>query len=139
MYLNKFFNMHAIGATELDCSGSNTAGVHVMDATNVARIEVLVSTVMVSTTPIVITVKRRPTYGTATGEVTISTLSIPATQAVGGVIYKDLAGTVNLAPGEGLSFAVTTVATTSGKVLVGFVGLEDPETPANQSKMIASA
>lgn len=90
----------------------------------------------------VVEFKRRPTYNSATGELSIGTLTIPSGSTVGQVIYKDVTP-YSLFAGDVFSLQLKTQGTDPGAAAgAGFFGFEledDPETPANQSKMVASA
>lgn len=110
-------------------------------ALKVVRVGISISTATVSTGNIVITVKKRPTVGSASGESTIGTLTIPTSIAAGKKYYKDLSG-VHVDPGEEIAFDVTTAAAGGGAAGAGvpFCEVEeDPEYVGNQSDMVASA
>jgi len=123
-------------------------GVHsysfaIMEQCCVTRLHALVATLVASDTiEGVVEFKKRPQFGSAVGEVSIGTLTIPDGSAVGDVIYKDVSPVV-LAPGNELVFEVTTAATDSGVVdgdlLYGVRADLDPEDANNQSNMVASA
>lgn len=113
---------------EYACIGERTA---------IQRVAVAVSTAINSTGAVVVTVKNRPTVASASGESTITTISIPAGTAAGKVVYKDINEAL-IAPGGSLVFEVTTAATSAGAGLFGFVAAEDPEYKLNESSMIAS-
>jgi hypothetical protein len=88
-----------------------------------------------------VTVRARPVVGSAAGQVTLGTLSIPGGTAAGKVVYKDL-NQQAIQPGGSLVFEVTTAAAGGGAAgagLCGFIAQEDPEYPVNESSMIASA
>lgn len=107
----------------------------------IQRVAVVVSTAVVSSGGVVVTVKNRPTVGSATSEATITTLTIPAGTAAGKVVYKAINEAL-IAPGGSLAFDVTTAAAgggAAGAIVCGFIASEDPEVPANESSMIASA
>ncbi len=98
--------------------------------------------VAASTTAPVVEFNRRPTYNSSSGEIALGTLTIPNGAAVGSVYYKDIDPVV-LFPGDELSFEhITQAVDASAAAGAGFYAFEieeDPEVPANQSKMIASA
>lgn len=104
----------------------------------VTRIAFYVSIVMNSSTDIVLQIIQSTVLGSVSTQTTVGTLTIPKTQAINKIIYKDITP-VNLNIGDQLLMNVTTAATSSGS---GFFFVEadyDPETPLNQTKMIASA
>lgn len=86
-------------------------------------------------------VKVRPNHGSATGEQSVGTCTIPnvaaATSSSQTVLYKEFAGVV-AAPGQEICLDVT-VATGAGSALVEFIVEEDPETAANVASMVAMA
>ena len=100
----------------LDADSTGATGVHgeylVMKRLKVKRLMALVSTVISGAAEVEF--KRRPTPGSATGEVSLGTLSIPDTTAVGQMLYKDI-DPVLLNAGEAISFEVSS-AGTSGAV-----------------------
>ena len=107
----------------------------------VVRIAVAIATATVSTGSILITVVNRPTAKSATGQVTIGTITIPTGVAAGKVYYKDV-NQASIAPGGSLCFIVTTAAAGGSKAgagIPGFVAQEDPEYKLNESNMVASA
>jgi hypothetical protein len=128
-------------------SDSLTAtGVHGEDHSNirykVRQIGFVVTTAVVGpTTAPVVEFNRRPTAGSAAGEVVVGTLTIPDGTAAGKVLYKNVTP-VLISQGEGLAAEVITAATGGTPAGVGFyfyVADADPETAANESDMIASA
>lgn len=107
----------------------------------IQRVAVAVSTAVVSSGAVVVTVRNRPVVGSATGQSTITTLSIPAGTAAGKVLYKDINESL-IQPGGSLVFEVTTAAAGGGAAgagLCGYIASEDPEYKLNESSMIASA
>lgn len=90
------------------------------------------------TTPPVLNFKRRPTPASATGEVSIGTLTIPTTAAVGSVYYKTGFST-KIFPGEELVVDVTTASVTTGTVVPSAHVEPSWEAPANNVEMILSA
>lgn len=86
----------------------------------------------------VLKLKRRPTPGSASGEVVIATVNYTAAQAVVGKVMFVDGLNVQINPGEELAAEVTTGLTTtgSGDILVGF----EPswETPAAIATMTRS-
>lgn len=107
-------------------------------ACRVTRIGYYVSVVMNSSAAIVIDVYRSAVLNSVTSQTVIGRLTIPATQAIDKIIYKDVTP-ANCNVGDHILMNVVTAATTSGS---GFLVVEadlDPEVPLNQSKYIASA
>lgn len=107
----------------------------------IQRVAVAISTSVVSTGGVVVTVRNRPTLASASGQSTITTLTIPAGTAAGKVVYKDINEAL-IAPGGSLVFEVTTAAAGGGAAgagVCGFVAAEDPEYKLNEAAMIASA
>lgn len=105
-----------------------------------------------STTAAQIAVKRRPTYGSSSGAVTIATMTIPSGTAVGKVLYQDIvygsktsegiaASSLLLNAGEELSLEVVTQATDSSAAAgAGFITFEmdaPTDNAANMSNMTA--
>lgn len=107
----------------------------------VTQIKFHVTTAVVATTTApVVAVKKRPTPGSSSGEVTIGLLTIPNGTAVSKIVYKNVTP-VELAPGDSLAFEHTVQAagTPAG---AGYYSVDydiDPEVPANLSDMVASA
>lgn len=91
-----------------------------------------------TTAPTVVFTKR-PTPLSATGESAVGTLTLPSGTAIGAVVYKDITP-VGLSVGDGLEIAHTVGVGTPTGTGFWFVDVdEDPEVPANNSEMIASA
>jgi hypothetical protein len=92
-----------------------------------------------SVAPTVIFTKR-PTPLSATSEAVACTLTIPSGTAVGKVVYKDIASPVSFAPGDSLEISWTIGTGTPTGIGMWYIEvIDDPETAANQSDMIASA
>lgn len=92
-----------------------------------------------TTAPTVIFTKR-PTPLSATSESVIGTLTIPSGTAIGKVVYKTLTDPVEMNVGDTVELSHTVgVGTPTGQGVYGFICAEFPETPANESDMIASA
>jgi len=88
----------------------------------------------------VVTFKKRPTSGSATGETTIGTLTIPTGTAAGTVLYKDVSP-VELEAGNSIELSVSTAALGGTPAGAGFYGYrlsDNPEDPRNQSSMLKS-
>lgn len=92
-----------------------------------------------ATTAAVINFIRRPTAGSASGETTIATITVPTTATAGQVYYKDGLN-VRLMPGESV---VVSVGTAGGAGFTSFSGIinveRSTEVPGNISAMIPSA
>ena len=85
-----------------------------------------------------IAVKKRPTHGSATGESTIATLTIPTATAVGQVVYKDFEP-VKIGVGQEVCFDVTSASATAGAG-VGLISVcEAQQYVEDQTKMVESA
>ena len=134
------------GSTEIDVLTS--AAVHsqsyvAMEQTVLRAAYALVTTaVAADLTAPVIAIKRRPTYGSTTGEETIDTITIPDGTAAGKVMYVNFEP-VQVQAGDQIVFEITTAATDSGSAAGAAVyGLRtsvDEEEEANESDKIASA
>lgn len=141
MYIEQFGGIRAISSAESLASAAVIARFLAMKQISVKQIAFVISTATVSTGNIVVTVKRRPTVGSTSGEVTIGTLTIPTAIAAGKMYYKNVTPVV-VAQGEEVVFEVTTAAAGMGAAGAGYssLGVEhDPEQPANNSDMVASA
>jgi len=105
------------------------------------RIQFSVSTATVSSGNIVVTVKKYITPGSATGAVTIDTLTIPTGVTAGTVYYKDVEPTA-IAVGEEIVFEVTTASAGGGAAGAGFslpVCIEFPQDELDNTEMVESA
>lgn len=111
------------------------------------RLKFVVTTaVTAGTTAPVVAVKRRPTIGSTSGAVVLTSMTIPNGAAVGQVYYRDIpygSGTTNkyLNAGEELSYEVTTQAADGGTAAgAGFILVErenSVDQAANQTNMTA--
>jgi len=138
-----FVPMTAVLATAETLSAS--AAVHgemiCVKRCKVRRIMFAVSTAVVATTTApVVTFRKRVSPGTAGGQSTIGTLTIPNGTALGKVLYKDVTP-VEIQVGQTVCFDHTTAAVgdPAGVGSYGFEVIEDPELAANESNMVASA
>lgn len=102
------------------------------------RIMFEVSVAVVSSAPAVISVYSRPTFGSASGQILIGTLSIPGGTAAGSILYKPVES-LKLTQGTQLAFNVSTAATSSGSGFSMFKAFLTSEDPKNVSAMILSA
>ncbi len=92
-----------------------------------------------SVAPTVIFTKR-PTPLSASSESVVCTLTVPTGTAIGKVVYKDLATPIQFVPGDSLEISWTVGTGTPTGIGMWHIEVnDDPETPANQSDMIASA
>lgn len=95
-----------------------------------------------STANPVVTFQRRPTPGSATGAVTLGTITIPTGSAAPKVYFKDITPVI-LNAGESIAFNLTTQGTdasaAAGTAYAGAELLPTPEVPLNESNMVASA
>ena len=143
-YTEKFAGHGLLGAPaaiDLTSAAVHSHSMIVGSKMFIDRIMLCVSTATVSTGNIVVAFKKRPTPGSAVGESTIGSLTIPTAIAAGKVYYKDISS-ANFEVGDQLVFEVTTAAAgggAAGQAVPMFDGHEDPEVPANQSDMVASA
>jgi hypothetical protein len=131
----------AVAPAVLTSTGVKSEFACVGERMAIQRVAIAISTAVVSSGGVVITVKNRPTIASATGEATITTLTVPAGTAAGKVVYKDINEAL-IVPGGSLVFEVTTAAAGGGAAgggIYGFVASEDPEYKLNESSMIASA
>ena len=130
-------------AEVLSASAAVYGGYLVTKQCKIKRLMFYVTTaVAADTTAPVVEFNRRPTYNNASGEILLGQLTLPDGAAAGKVYYKDISPVV-LYPGDELSFEhVTQAVDGSAAAGAGFYAFEieeDPEVPANQSNMVASA
>jgi len=124
---------------DLSATGVHTYSYAVMEQCCVRRLMAYITTLVDSGgTDAIITFKRRPTFGSAAGEVSLGTLTVPDATVVSDVVFKDISP-VTLEPGDQLIFEVTTAAGTAGGSLYGVRADLDPEDARSQSQMITSA
>jgi hypothetical protein len=81
--------------------------------------------------------KYRPTIGSATGEVTIGTLTFPVATAIGTMVFKTVDNVKCPATGE--IVVSITVASTAGAAAFGFMAAPNWDSPGNNLKMLRSA
>ena len=84
------------------------------------------------------TITKRLIPGDDTGEVAVTTLTIPDTTVAGKVLYKDLTP-IDLNPGDQIEFATTQAGAQTGAGICFIEVIPRPEVPANLSDMVASA
>lgn len=92
--------------------------------------------VVPTVTATVIAVKMRPTIGSATGEVTVDTITVPTSRAIGDVLFVD-ALDQKVVPGGEIVFDVTTASTAGSGHFVAFF---EPwvDNPENNTDMFES-
>lgn len=105
----------------------------------IRRVGIAISTACNSAGAIIVKVKKYPTFGSNSGAVDLATITIPAAQAAGGVVYKVLSPSAKLVEGDELVFEVTTAATVAGKGTCMFDADDSPEVVLNNSDLVASA
>jgi hypothetical protein len=144
MYLDKIGGLCPIGtlgAAVMTGTGVLAHRYVALMPIKVKRIMLKITAATVSSGNIVVAVKKRPTIGSASGEVAIGTITIPTAVAANAIYYKDVTGVV-CAQGDEICFDVTTAAAgggAAGTALPMIEAEEDPEVPANNSNMVASA
>lgn len=83
--------------------------------------------------------KKHPTPLSSSGSSTLCTLTIPDQTAIGKTVYK-LINPVSMAVGDSIEVSWTIgTGTPTGQGLASFICEDDPEMPANNSDMVASA
>ena len=102
----------------------------------VVRAIYAVVTTAIATATLTLTFKYRPTPGSATGEVSIGTLTLPVAAAVGKSYYKD---GLNVKIPPGAELVVQSSGGATGNVSCGVLVEPSPEHPDNNTNMIASA
>lgn len=99
----------------------------------VRRVAIVIQTATVSSGGIVITPRKRPTPGSASGQSSGSTITVPTATPAGTVIYKDLATPLTFQPGEELAFEVTTAAAGGSAAGAGWCFPEEVEESPEQA------
>jgi hypothetical protein len=146
MYTNKVPAATLVGAGTAKVTTATGLSVHsraVMSQLKVKRLLAVVSTTIANNlVSAVISFKRRPTYGSTSGEVVMGTIVVPDLLAAGKVLYKDIAE-VLCYPGDQIVFEVTTAGTdgsaAAGAVICDVEYDSVEESVANQSDMVKSA
>lgn len=133
-----------IGVTADDVSATGDAAwiFDVVAPITVLRVGAIVTTVIVSTGVVVVDFDRRILTGSDTGRVnkldgTNATISIPATEAAGKLVYKDVR--VDLDPGDQVVPEVITAATTSGAARYFIEYIQRDNAAGEFADMVASA
>jgi len=119
----------------LGATGVHTTSWAVHQASTVTRVLALVTTVLVGAATVQF--KKRPIFGSATGESVVATLVIPGGTAAGKTVFKDFKS-VNLLPGGQLIAEVTSAAT-SGNAHYGAKLELHEEAAVEVTNMIKSA
>jgi hypothetical protein len=128
--------IYSVAAAALSSTGVKltiTAGIHALILRNV----IAVVTTQPTTTPPVITPKRRPTAGSASGEVALATVTVPLATVAGKGIYK-MGYNTRIEAGENLVLDVTTAAAAGAADLIAECDVA-PEMPGNNADLTASA
>ncbi len=139
MYDHQKVNRQILAPTAIDTAANPIAGSRHYNGTMPLRMRAIWATVTVAvtTTATVLTFKARPTPGSATGEITIGTLTIPTSAAVGRTVYKK--GLDVMVPAGHEISIQTDGAGDAGTVAAGFEADPSWEAPVNNSLMLASA
>jgi hypothetical protein len=95
-------------------------------------------TTVVATSTIVLTYKYRPTPGSATGEVTLGTVSVPTSAIAGKQVYKEITP-YQCNPGGEIVVQTGGNGGSTGNATLGYRCTPKWESPTNNANMIASA
>lgn len=146
MYLNK--SLYLFPSTLSAQSLTSATDVQTYSVTthcNLARAECKIQTAVVSSGNVVVQFVKRPTTGSATGEVVLATINILPAALVGTTVYADVstktAETNSLFSGQELIVRVLTAAAGGGAAGTMFglaVVTEDPEVPLNEPNLVLS-
>lgn len=141
MYVNRFKAQGPLGSAQSLGSAADIAEFLMPEQCQVEELEFTLSTATVSTGNIVVTFYSRPVKGSATGQVSIGTLSIVTALAAGKTVYKKVTP-VTIPQGQILAVAVTTASAGGGAAGAGYSGAKislNPEIETNMANMVASA
>lgn len=141
MYDNKQAANVMIGAgTAKDCSSTGVFAYtwNYIEPCTVKQLACKVSVVMNSTVAIVVTFRRRPVYGSSSGQTSLGTVTIPKTAAADTVVVNNITP-VNMNVGDQIVADCTTAATTSGSAIAYVVADFNPETSLNESVTVVTA
>lgn len=141
MYPQKFG--HLSNSTSVTLSST---GVTVIDRVHsgceLSRMTAVITTSISSSGAVVVSYLYRPTPGSATGQVSLGTLTIPAASTGGQCVYKDInpspSGEKVLLPGGEIVVSVTTAATSSGAASLGGEKIDSPLNAKAISNMVLS-
>lgn len=143
MYVQQLGGYKLSGSTEALTSAAVIARHMFLLPANVKRLAFVITTATVSTGNIVITAKKYVTPGSASGAVTLDTLTIPTGVAAGTYYYKNVnPETYSFKRTEELVFEVTTAAAGMSGAGAGYSLFEadyDPENIKNDTDAVASA
>lgn len=131
-------------AMNLAAAAAQWQGYAVMYPISIKRSMFFVTTaVSASTTAPQVAVKSRPTYGSATGAVVISTITIPSGATAGQVYYANVSDNVRIQVGYELSLECTVQAvdgtTATGAGFMGCIYEMSPDANQNMSFAVAAA
>lgn len=118
----------ASGSPSLLTSAADISSIAIMEAIQVRRLMLYVTTAP-TVTASVVTFYKRSAVGVTGGQVAIGTLTIPVGTAAGSVVYKNI-DSVNFSQGSCLA-AVVSTASTAGAGLVGVGAYQNAEDPQN--------
>jgi hypothetical protein len=141
MYTEKFGHLReaaAPGAMSVSGTGLATPVYNIVSQCVPNRLVFTVLTAPTGGTAPVLQFLYRPTPASASGQVTLGTLTIPDATAIGKVVYKDITDATIMVPGGQICCSCST-ADTAG---TGYWGIEVTDSPANAkaiATMIASA
>jgi hypothetical protein len=96
-------------------------------------------TVAIVTAASVITFTYRPTPGSATGQVTLGTITIPNGTAAGKFVYKNLASAQKIMPGGEVVISFSGGSGAGGLAAVGITTDPSWDSPGNNPNAILSA
>ncbi len=119
MYSNRGSILQGPLGTALDLTTTASNEYLVNEPAQVEEIGIIIKTATVSSGGIVVTVTARPTVGSATGAVTIGTITIP-TAIAAGKLYTNKVTPVSVSPGYSINVAVTTAAAGVGAAGNGY-------------------
>lgn len=119
-----------LAAKDLSATGVFAYNEVLMEDCAVSRLLVKVTVSIVSTSAVVITFHARPTYGSASSQVNLGTVTIPGGVAANAFYYADI-NPVDVPVGYQIVADVTSAASASGSALAGFLAQYSPEVPGN--------
>lgn len=122
-------------ATSLTSTGVAAYTFVAMNNIRVTRLVLKVTTATVSSGSIVVTYRRRPAYGSASGQSSLGTISVPTAIAADKVYYNNITPVV-LNAGDQICFDVTTAAAGGSAAGIALFAVEydlNPEDARNLS------
>jgi hypothetical protein len=131
-------------AANLAASAAQWQGYAVMSPISIKRAMFFVTTaVSANSTAPQVAVKSRPTYGSATGAVTVVSVTVPSGSTAGQVIYASCSDNVRIQAGYELSLEVSVQAvdgnTATGAGFIGCIYEMSPDANANQALLVAAS